>query len=335
MPRKPISFPKIQRNMPLAPEGMEFFLKADGTPGFRKAGSGGGQKLTEHERLLGRLPEGARATADSIRAGLKGRVKAIGVSGSGGGQTVRVPIELGGADSVDVKIEKPSDLKTLDELKQKRSNRSSTANATRQKTINDIEDRIVKAIDKLAATKIDERGDKVSKLTPAGRKAMEAVLQRNHLRYQREVGTEGIAIQGGPSIPGTESNPYIPASQSQLQVLEPGDWFLDPKGEPRQWKGWELQKGTPPEQLYAEREKFLQKSVTPSKQKEPSAGPVARTAGGLSGEHAKSGDELKASIDRIKKALDRTGNAAVTGKARIKMINRWTSLKRELEVLNR
>ncbi len=81
-----------------------------------------------------------------------------------------------------------------------------------------------------------------------------------------------------------------------------------------------------PEVLEAERDEFLKKSKPPSEPK------VIRAGGSLE-KPARSEDDLKVAIERIKKILDRTGDTAVRGKARVTMINRWNSLKRELKDL--
>ncbi len=315
-----IGNPKGRRDV--APKGMEFYQKPDSTLGMRRTG----QRSTEYERLREGLPEGARAAADSVELGLKARAKAASVVGTGKGpsQTVRLPIEPGAADSVDVKIEKPADLKALDELREKRRNRGVVSDAAKRKALDDREDRILTLLKAAGETKLNEiTGEVEPKYGKDHRGVLEGLLTTEYLEYQKAVGTDGIAIQGGPGIPGTQSNPYLPSSKAQMESLEPGDYFVDPKGDPRRWEGKEVRSGEPP--------KKPKPSPRP-KQKEPPVKPKAHSAGGFPKKSSKVEEELRTKIKRITTALEGTDIGVMT---RARFEKRLEELQAKLDAMTK
>lgn len=364
MPQRPsIKFPRVQQQAPLPPEGMEFFVQPGGAPGLRKIGTG--QRDTEFERTIANLPPAEQEKARRIRAGLAGRAGVVaGAKAGKPSQRVSIGLDPGAPQRGDVQVEiaKPSDVKTFREIEEKRRNRPAAVADKRTQELNKREDRIFKLQGMIQEILIDPTAGvdpkilqaaleadpqaKAVKLDPKTAiqvrriKSIEQVLAREQLEYQRAAGTDGILTEGGPATPGTASNRYMPASEAEMNFLEPGDIFLDPNGDERQWKGTEIQEGVSPEVLHAEREEYIKTHPKPkAKTKVKKAGgfPDKPTKPSEPGKPPKTEAELRKQIDGITKLLADSTKLTLdrTGKTRAKFEKRLERLKAELEKLTK
>jgi len=255
---------------------MEFFVKPDKSMGLRKIGSGPKDRLgSSTERMIAGLPADQRGEATQIHLGLKGRAGAIKSKGAG----TTVPLQLNPADpkskTVNVQVEKPGDVKTIREMNEKIAGQP----AERAQGLVDISERIFELDAMLTETRTDANLNTVSKYTPEGKVLIKKRRDLLIQKYQRDADTDGILTAGGPGLPGTEHNPYVPANETEMNYLEPLDYMVDPEGEVRQWKADVVRDGvSSPERLYADREKYMKKN--PRERPEPPTEQETAQAGG-------------------------------------------------------
>ncbi len=278
-PRQRVPFPRVRQQAPLPPEGMEFFKRADGSMGVRKPGSGKTARNTEFERLLQSLPEKDRPKARQVKAGLKGRAGLVGDQGKAGTPDLPVKLSLNPADPnaqmVTVQVKKPGDVETIRDMNDKVAGQP----AERIQGLWDQQAHILDLYEKRNATvrQVDALGNETfkPKYGEGGNKFLDEEIKLAELRYQRDADTDGILTEGGPGLPGTKLNPYLPASETEMYYLEPMDYFIDPEGNPRQWQADVVREGiSSPEALYAERKKYIkahprERPEPPKEPKEP------------------------------------------------------------------
>lgn len=252
-----------KRNRDVAPKGYEFYQKPDSSVGMRR--SAVGQRGTEKDRYIETLkkPED-KQKARRIALGLEGRAGAIKASGAGGG--AQVPLSLDPTDPkaqvVKVTVEKPSDVKTIREMGEKVAG----VPAKRAEKLVGQAKEIAgwyEMLNEVTKT-INEKGNEI--VTPKygvkGNVFIQKQIDLAIQKYQRDADTDGILTAGGPGLPGTQSNPYKPANETEMNYLEPLDYFEDPEGNVRQWQADLVAQMTvdgvsSPAVLYADRGKYI------------------------------------------------------------------------------